>query len=503
MASPISSLGLGSSSNLNSETIDKLRKADNKLLVEPIEQKIKDYEQKIESVTNLYTILSDAKKPADALNDETLYLQRSVNVIGDGVTASVEDGVDPQNISIKVEQLAQEHVVQSDTFKSKDAPVAKEDTEVTIKIGDKSYTINIKAGMTLRDFVGSINQKAGADVSASILNTGKDEYRMILRSDHTGEDYRIEMTQGTKERTENKTHTEKIPLPIKKDPVTGEDLPQEYDEVEVVETVTIPATKLEKNLYNELQEPKNALFVFNGADIVRTSNTVDDMILGLSFTLNEVTGENKRVNINITQDTQQIKDTMQEFVDNYNKLMAQVQSMTKYDPDANEVGIFLGDNTINSVRSSLNTIMRSVNRDGESLANYGLSFEQSGTLAFDPLKFEQKLQRDPKGVQEFFRGKNETLNGKDLQKEGIFYKINLALDDLVNSADGSIVNFEKSLEKQLKRTEKEKKSQIERLDDRYETLTNQFAAADSAINKLNKSFESVNMQIKQSQVNKN
>jgi len=550
----IKSLGIGSSNGLNMETIDKLRKADEGALVKPIEKSISKYEQKIEAIGAFTKLLENTKTDTAAIKDDYLYLQRTASVIGDGISAVVEDGVDPQNINIKVEQIATEHIIQSDPFTSKTASIASEDTELIIKVGDKSHVFEIKAGMQLRDLISEINTKAGSDVGASILQTGPKEYRLVLRTKETGESSRIELTQGREATTRPETSTETITtaLPIAFDPYTGTPLPeestaskdillaektdpltgavvpqrfspytgadlekshypakdgplpQEYtsEDVEVVENVPVEATKLNVNLYNDVQEPQNAHFMFNGAEITRESNEVKDMVLGLTFTLEEVTGENKRVNIKIGQDTNQVVENLQSFVNHYNALMTEVDNMTKYDPDAEKIGIFLGENTINSTRTSINSILREVGPKGESIASAGIVFTRDGTLEFDSFVFEQALIDDPESMQKLLQGSKETKNGKDLQKEGLFYKLNEILDDLVNSADGSITNFEKSLESQLKRTREEKKTAISRLDDRYETMANQFAAAGSAIGKLEKSFGAVDMQIKQSQASR-
>lgn len=499
----INSLGLGSqNTGLNMETINKLRGADEKLIVKPIEKKIDDYEQKIEALNTFSKSIVALREDASTIKDEILYLQRTANVIGNGVSAVVEDGVEPQNITLKVERLAKEHIVQSDPFKGKDASVASEDTKLEIKVGQATYEFDVKAGLQLRDLVGEINQKAGKDLNASILQTGPEEFRMVLKAQNTGESNLIEMVQGEPEKTEQVSKTIQVPKPVQKDPLTGEDLPIEYESIEVFENVKKEPTKLSTNLFNELQKPENAFFNFNGADITRESNRVDDMIVGLDFTLEEVTDENKRVNIKIGQDSLKIVDAMESFVANYNLVMSDVDALTKFDPEKEEKGIFLGENTINSVRTSLNSIIRSVNSDGHSLASLGVSFAQDGKMQFDAFVFENAVVNDPKMVQKTLQGSKETKNGKDLLENGLFYKLYEALDDLVNSADGSITNFGKSLETQLKRTQDEKKASTERLDSRYETLQNQFAAADSAIGKMQKGFGAVDMQIKQSQASR-
>lgn len=495
----INSLGIGSNAGLNMDTINKLRSADEANIIKPLERKVTEYEQKIKSLGMFSKLIGALKDNSADIKDEMLYLQRTASVIGEGVSAIVQDGVDPQNITLQVEKLALEHIIQSDPFKSKGASLASEDSKLKIKIDGNTHEFEIKAGMTLTDLVGEINQTAKADVNASIVQTGESEFRMVLKAVKMGQSTKIELVQGEEKETIQETKIISVPKTQEKDSLTGELLPLEYEDMTVIENVEVPETKLLNNLYNELQQPENSHFNFNGAKITRETNKIDDMVVGLEFDLEEITAENKRVNIKVGQDTNQIVNTMQEFVTNYNAVMKGVDSLTKYDDEKEEVGIFLGENSINSVRSSLASIIRSVNQDGMSLANMGISFNQEGQMEFDSFKFETQVTEDPAMIQEAFQGKKDTKNGKDLMEDGLFYKLYETLDDLVNSADGSITNFERTLEDQLKRTEKEKETAVERLDSRYETMQNKFAAADSAIGKMKSGFGSVEMQIKQSQ----
>ena len=499
MANPIASLGIGGSSGLNANTIKSLRAADEEAIIKPLDKKIENYKQKIDSIDGFTKLLVSAKDASTSLKDDILYMQRTANIIGEGVSAVAEDGVEPQNINIKVEQLATEHVIQSDPLKSKEASISTEDTEVEIKVANKTYTFDVKKGLQLRDFVGEINQRAGADVEASILKTGKDEFRLVLRTANPGTNNLISIKQGTPEGTKEESSIQKIPNPIQLDPETGFELPQTYEEIEVVETIKVPPTDIAIELFHEIQKPQDSLFTFNNAEITRHTNQIDDMVVGLTINLEEVTGEKKRVNINIKQDTDQIVASLQQFVDTYNALVSEVDSLTKFDQDDEKQGLFLGENSINSVRTSLTSILRSVDVNGQSIANYGLGFAQDGKLEFSVFDFEQALNRDSDNIEGYFKGRSDTVNGRTFETEGLFSKINNVLDDLVNSADGAITNFGKSLETQLDRTRDEKKRSVERLDSRYETMGNQFAAADASINKMKKGFGAVEMQIKQAQ----
>ena len=101
----ITSLGIGSSAGLTGETITKLKNSDTQLQVKPIEKKMAEYEQKQESLSQLITVLHQAKDFSSNLRDDLLYLQRGVVVTGEGVTAYVEGGVEPQKAILRYNNL--------------------------------------------------------------------------------------------------------------------------------------------------------------------------------------------------------------------------------------------------------------------------------------------------------------------------------------------------------------------------------------------------------------
>ncbi|RXK13514.1 hypothetical protein CP965_06840 [Halarcobacter mediterraneus] len=126
-------LGLGSSgaSSLNQELLDKLKEAERKSTVEPVENDLEDWtaeDEKFQEIVTKANELLDSIKPFDlfASGGVNAFNQKSANVTG---SSAIFDAVDAANLSegttsVKINQLAQKDVYQSITFANKEAQVA-------------------------------------------------------------------------------------------------------------------------------------------------------------------------------------------------------------------------------------------------------------------------------------------------------------------------------------------------------------------------------------------
>ena len=105
MAGKITSLGLGSSV-LNSDVIDKLRKADEDNVVKPVERKMELNIEKQKQLAEITTSLATLRGHAKTLADYSTFLNRNVSVSGDSVKATAAAGIPVQNVNLEVKNLA-------------------------------------------------------------------------------------------------------------------------------------------------------------------------------------------------------------------------------------------------------------------------------------------------------------------------------------------------------------------------------------------------------------
>lgn len=359
--SSVSSLGLGSDGALSYDTIDQLRKVDETAKLDPIDAKITKNTTKQTDLTSLTSLVTTLETSTNSLASEMSYLKRSSTVSNTAVSITAQSGTTVQDFSLHVTKLAEQDVYQSKAYTSQTSTFASGNDTLKLTINGNDYTFDVTATTTLSELKDKINDKVGDKVTASIINVGgTDPYRLIIKSDTTGTDNAITLSS------------------------TG-------------------TTKTDMGLTN-IQTAKNAEFTYNGVPVTRSKNTFDDLIKGVSITLNEINTSTANSNVSITQDWSEIKKTVESFVSSYNSLMTKLTDFTKYDTDTKTAGTFQGVSEINTLTREVKKQILSVDSSGRSLADFGIELNTDGQLKLDSAVLNKKIQDDPSGLQEYFRG---------------------------------------------------------------------------------------------------
>ena len=423
------------SSILTQDVIDGLKDADESVQIKPLTLKIDKNTKKQADITALTTLVSTLKTSYADVANETAMLKRTVSAAGSGsVTANVEAGVAEQTVRLSVSQLAQVDSYQSKGFKSRSETltgITKEES-LTLSVGDKSVDIKVGASTTLEDIINQINDGAGDAIKASIVNTGGENgYKMILQSKESGEKNQIKFSvkgddqtalQGAKDVLEKLGFkTNQTPITDDKGAITGYNL-----EIDTADTSAGG---------KQLQKAQDAKFNFNGIDITRSSNSVDDLIVGVTFNLNNVdeknstTGALKESVITIGKDTDAVVKSLKSMVTAYNDLISNISTATSYDRENGVAGTLNGMSEITGIKRKLQNLFESSNSDGKSLQNFGFSFTEKGVLSVDESKLKDTISKDYEGFKSFFTNSTEYKNA------GVFgtEKINTKLDDISNA----------------------------------------------------------------------
>ena len=182
----------------------------------------------------------------------------------------------------------------------------------------------------------------------------------------------------------------------------------------------------------QLQKAQDAKFNFNGIDITRSSNKVDDLIIGVTFNLNNVdetnstTGALKESVITIGKDTDAVVKSLKSMVTAYNDLISNISTATSYDRENDVAGTLNGMSEITGIKRKLQNLFESTNSDGKSLQSFGFSFTEKGVLSVDESKLKDTISKDYEGFKSFFTNSTEYKNA------GVFGKveINQKLDDI-------------------------------------------------------------------------
>ncbi|WP_305751580.1 flagellar filament capping protein FliD [Campylobacter jejuni] len=421
----LSSLGFGSGV-LTQDTIDKLKEAEQKARIDPYTKKIEENTTKQKDLTEIKTKLLSFQTAVSSLADATVFAKRKVvGSISDNPPASltVNSGVALQSMNINVTQLAQKDVYQSKGLANDSGFVNANltgTTDLTFFSNGKEYTVAVDKNTTYRDLADKINEASGGEIVAKIVNTGEKgtPYRLTLTSKETGEDSAISFYAGKKDaqgQYQSDPEAENI----------FSNLGWELDKT----TQTIDPAK-DKKGYGikdaslHIQTAQNAEFTLDGIKMFRSSNTVTDLGVGMTLTLNK-TGE---INFDVQQDFEGVTKAMQDLVDAYNDLVTNLNAATDYNSETGTKGTLQGISEVNSIRSSIladlfdSQVVDGTTEDANgnkvntkvmlSMQDFGLSLNDAGTLSFDSSKFEQKVKEDPDSTESFFSNitKYEDIN---------------------------------------------------------------------------------------------
>lgn len=457
MASTISSLGVGSGV-LTADVIDQLKSADEAKIITPIDNKITSNQQKQQAYTLLSSLMKSFQNSASALSYDTIF--NSKNVTTDGkAQVTVDAGATVESFTLETLTLAKKDITKLGAVASKATEVASADGTLEIKIGsdplNPTSTLNVSytAGMTLDDLTQAITDQAGGSVSASILQTGDGAYNLVLSSKNTGADFALTVTDTSGN--------------------LNSALFAAYD------VATNPTG------YEKIQTATDATFKYNGITTTRSTNEISDLILGVTLNLKE---EGDLSNVNISQDTSAIVDEMQLFVDSYNTLKTNLNDMTVSNTETGTLGIFNGDNFIKSISREVSRLVTKVSSN-QSLMDYGISIDRSGTMSLNKTTLETKLSDDSDAVKLFFTGGTDSTGAT---KTGIFETINETMKNYTGY-NKLLSNFETSLKTDGTNLAKSKLTAQESLDARYEIMTRRFTAYDGMISKTNSMFSSLQL----------
>ncbi|EIA4391475.1 flagellar filament capping protein FliD [Campylobacter upsaliensis] len=413
----LSSLGFASGV-LTQETIDKLKKAEEAGRVEPYKKKVEENAAKQKDLTEIKTKLLAFQTAVSSLGDATAFAARKVSSsIKDNPAASLsaDAGVALQSMKVNVTQLAEKDVYQSKALTTDTGLVnanLKDEVKLTFFQNGKEYSVTIDNKTTFKDLADKISTASDGNIVAKIINTGEkpDGYRLSLTSKETGEENAISFYPGGKSKdgkyTENNEAREIFEkLGWKLDDQTK---PNDVDKDKKGYGI--------KDQANHLKKAQNAEFTMDGIKMVRPSNTITDIGVGLTLTLNK-TGE---VNFEVQQDTEAVTKAMEDLVNAYNDLVANLNASTDFNSETGMKGTLQGVSEVNSIRSTLiSALFDSVPVEGVvkdkngndmnatvmlSMQDFGLKISESGNLSFIKSDFEKKMKEDISFAEGFFAG---------------------------------------------------------------------------------------------------
>ncbi|MCQ4263222.1 flagellar hook protein FliD [Stutzerimonas stutzeri] len=196
-----------------------------------------------------------------------------------------------------------------------------------------------------------------------------------------------------------------------------------------------------------------------GIELTSSSNTFDNVIDGVSLSVNKVhTATDSALTLIVDQDKSATKGKAQSFVDAFNALMTSFDSLTASGSDSSARGALAGDSSVRAIESRLNALLRT-DFGGNSLINFGISADRNGKLTIDNARFEAAVAKNPEGFEALFTGKDNLLDS-----------IDKTVASYTSNTNGMLKNRMDTLDLNLRRIDE----QFENLQQQYDTYYSRY-----------------------------
>jgi flagellar hook-associated protein 2 len=304
-----------------------------------------------QSVKTRYSAIRTALDALDSQSDFNKFaLATSSNT--NAVTATVTGEPTAGSVSFTVDQLAANHQTASATnFSGADDLVGAGDFTITIDGTD--HTVTVTADTTLGQLVSQINN-LDIGVSASVISVDGTSYKLLLASDNTG-DANVFTTSGTVAS------------------LATNDIIQQGQDAEI--TVGSGASALM---------------------LSRSTNTISDLVDGVSIQLSETT--TSAVSVSTQRDVDAAVTAITDLMDEVNSTLSTIADLTKYDVDTETGGPLVGNGTARSLaldlRSTISSVVNTNYSEYPMASSIGISLNRDGTFDIDESTLREALEDD-------------------------------------------------------------------------------------------------------------
>jgi flagellar hook-associated protein 2 len=388
------------------------------------------------------------------INSRGLAIQARINDTGDGIIIEENLGGQTPFVKMKVETV--------NGSAAADLNLIGEAETVGGGFLDGSYerTVDLDTSDSLNEVVNKINA-LGIPVSASVVNTGGG-----------ATPYRLNLTSG----------------------ISGRVGDLVVDTAGVNLGLTVLSEGRDAKVFFGSDNPENGFL------ITSSTNTLEDVLPGVTIDLHEASDE--VVELTIERDVDSIVEAVGRMVTAFNDVVGRLDAYDFFDVDTLEKGPLLGDPTVGRVRAALYRIVNDtpLNVDGQFqfLTQVGIQVGKDGQLTFGEAAFREAYESDPQAVEDLIAAYDVDSGGEEEVVEGItvsrseftYNSLGIAnlfdrlLEDLTDSIDGSLKLADDAFRSRIDLMEGRISDIDERLERRREQLTRQFTALETALGRL-------------------
>ncbi|SMO95893.1 flagellar filament capping protein FliD [Gracilimonas mengyeensis] len=380
------------------------------------------------SISSFISKLDEFQNPANKMFQELTTSSSDEDV----VRVNSASGIDrTSNFNIDVERIAKRDTQLSQVVTGANTDLAAfGNGSIDITIGGKTETITVDTQKD--DGTGTMVDKTNEEImdsfaeafkvafeneaQASVFSTNGTDVQLSLASFETGTANKIEISGATGVLAEISSGLTRL----------------------------TPETELD------------ARFTVDGVTFERSSNTVDDAIEGLDFTL--LKGGNSNATMSVQKDLEASKGNIQEFIDTYNEMNRVIRSRTFIDGETGNKGPLQG---VRSIRNLMvNMRLAGIQPDGgaaagtiDSFSDFGITFENNGAMKIDDEdKLMEALNERPDEIAALFNsetsavGQMKTMAESYTKSGGMLSAVENGIDQKIDRLDRRIASEERYLQ---------------------------------------------------------
>ncbi len=385
MASPTTVSGISSGIDWQA-TVDALMQIEYQK-VQILDDRKSAFESKKTAWSSIQTKLQTLKSTSDDMDKlNEVLLKQATSSNTDAITVSAKASAVEATHTVVVNQLAKNEVLVhsagwADAY-STSLTTAGNDFVYTFDGTD--YTITLSNGSTIADLVAAINEDTdNPGVTASFIDDGgsSDPVHLVLAADDPSAASVLSINDaGT--------------------------------------TIGATAADFDTANWTQTQAPQEAQIRVDGYPpaswITRTTNTIDDVISGVTLNLKAVDASG--TTITIANDSDAIKSKIQGWVDAYNDVVQTINDFSSYDSENEIRGVLMDDSQARLVRDQLISAVTSEIADlpadsaYTTLGSIGVDIGAGGLLTVDSSQLDDALADKADEVASVFAFTSSTSN---------------------------------------------------------------------------------------------
>lgn len=410
---------------------------------------IQNYNKEKTSLTQQLATLTDLKTEITNLNtrfesftttgtSNTLDAKSAVSSNESLFTVAADTTAVTGIYSIKIEQIARNDTAVSDQYSAagKNLSAQFKNKALTFRMGTgsadlKTFSIDLTGAEetnedVLRKIARDINS-AGIGISASVIKDTPDTVRMIIGSNEAGSTNALALDDNGSAKLFQTLGFIKA----------NNDRPE--------------MSKSGGGFVIADAGDLNAKFSINGISIVADSNTITDVLKGVTISLRKAQeADAASETISISGSSEDLLEQVNKFIEDYNKLITFITEKSRIDPATGTRGAFAGNFTLRNLMTDLRTLnsgsVASVKSGNpRSLQEIGIAMKNDGTLEVqDSDKLKSIIESGAEKVTDLFNSESGiAVRGKDLLKS--FISTGGGIDSLKKGVQSRITGIESNI----------------------------------------------------------